>query len=250
MIRTVIIEDEERSRTVLQNMLGTYCPELEVVDVAASVEDGVKAIRQSQPELLFLDIQLTDGTGFDILEQLDYANIAVIFTTAYDQYAIKAFRFSAVDYLLKPIDIDELKTAIQKITAPQHMSLAQQKLEHLLANIRRSPEDDPVLLVSTMDSIEFVNIRDILRCEADGAYCTLIMKDGTSVMVSKVIKEFEMLLQDYGFYRVHQSHIINMREIRKFSRPDNALIMRDGKKIQLARSRKEQFFDALNKVKV
>jgi two-component system LytT family response regulator len=248
-MRAVIIEDEERSRIVLQNLLGTYCPEVEVVGEAASVLTGVKSVTSLQPDLLFLDVQIAGGTGFDVLEKLNDQRVSVIFTTAYDHYALKAFKFSAIDYLLKPIDIDELKAAVRKAAASTARDEDQYKIKNLLSNLK-NPTEDPVLLVSTLEAVEFVRIREIIRCEAQGAYTQLFLKDTKSVMVSKVIKEFEFLLQEYGFYRVHQSHLINLKEVRKYVKSDNYLLMRDGAQIQLARSRKDDFFNALHKVQL
>ena len=247
--KAVIIEDEERSTIVLQNLLETYCPDVEVVGNATSVQDGIKTVNALQPDILFLDVQIVGGTGFDILEKLNNTKVSIIFTTAYDHYALKAFKFSAIDYLLKPIDIDELKIAVKKVTSPNQQAEDEFKIKNLLSNIK-NPSEDPVLLVSTLEAVEFVRIREIIRCEAQGAYTQLILKDTKSVMVSKVIKEFEFLLQEYGFYRVHQSHLINLREVRKYIKSENYLLMRDGAQIQLARSRKDDFFNVLHKVQL
>ena len=248
-MKAIIIEDEERSRIVLQNLLETYCPEIEIVGTAEAVPAAVKLIRSIQPELLFLDVQISGGTGFDVLEKVHDLNLAVIFTTAYDHYALKAFKFSAIDYLLKPIDIEELKAAVRKVLTTSKLEEEQYKIHNLLSNLK-NPNEDPVLLVSTLEAVEFIRIRDIIRCEAQGAYTQLFLRDSKPVMVSKVIKEFEFLLQDYGFYRVHQTHIINLKEVRKYVKSENYLLMRDGIQIQLARSRKDEFFSALHKVQL
>jgi two-component system LytT family response regulator len=194
--------------------------------------------------VIFLDVQIYDGSGFDILEKLGDVNSSVVFTTAFDQYAIKAFKFSAIDYLLKPIDIHELKAAVKKVASTNDRSLGQEKIHNLLSNINQKDEP-PVLLVSTNESTEFVRLGEILHCEAHGAYTMLHMLDTKPILVSRVIKEFEHLLKEYGFFRVHQSHIINLKEIRKYIKPDNCILMRDGTRIQVARSRKEEFFDAM-----
>lgn len=248
-MKAVIVEDEERSRIVLQNLLETYCPEVEVVAMADSVSSGVRELRTHNPDVVFLDVQINGGTGFDVIDKMDHIQSSVIFTTAYDQYALKAFKFSAIDYLLKPIDIEELKTAVRKATESNQSIVRQYQMQNLLSNLK-NPDEAPVLLVSTIDAVEFVRIGDIIRCEAQGAYTQLFMKDSKPLMVSKVIKEFEFLLQDYGFYRVHQSHLINLKQVRKYVRSENYLLMLDGAQVQLARSRKEEFFNALNKVQV
>ena len=248
-MKAIIIEDEERSRIVLQNLLETYCPEIEVTGTADSVSSSIKLIRATPPDLLFLDVQIIGGTGFDVLDKLRDIHIPVIFTTAYDHYALKAFKFSAIDYLLKPIDIDELKSAVKKVSQSSQREEEQYKIQNLLSNLR-NPNEDPVLLVSTLEAVEFVRINEIIRCEAQGAYTQLFLKDTKPVMVSKVIKEFEFLLQDHGFFRVHQSHLVNLKEVRKYVKSENYLLMRDGAQIQLARSRKDEFFQALHKVQV
>ncbi|MDX1408851.1 MAG: LytTR family DNA-binding domain-containing protein [Saprospiraceae bacterium] len=244
-LRAIIIEDEERSRIVLKNLLETYCPQIEIIDDADSVKHGIRIIRQHQPDLMFLDIQLLDGTGFDILEKCAEYQGAIIFTTAFDQYALKAFKFSAIDYLLKPIDIEELKLAVQKATSSQDHRFTSRKISHLLSHLRRSPDEQPVLLVSTSESIEFVRICDIVRCEAHGAYCMLHFTEGKPLLASKVIKEFEFLLQEYAFFRVHQSHLVNLGMVRKYVKSHNSILMRDGKEIQVARSRKEGLIRAM-----
>jgi two-component system LytT family response regulator len=248
-MRAVIIEDEERSRIVMQNLLETYCPDVQIEGMTDSVVTGVKMLQQFAPDVVFLDVQINGGTGFDVLEKAEGLKSAVIFTTAYDQYALKAFKFSAIDYLLKPIDIDELKAAVKKVKDSNRQEEDQYKIQNLISNFK-NPSQDPVLLVSTLEAMEFVRITDIIRCEAQGAYTQLFLRDQRPVLVSKVIKEFEFLLQEYGFYRVHQSHIINLKEVRKYVKSENYLLMRDGAQIQLARSRKDEFFSALHKVQL
>ncbi len=248
-MKAVIIEDEERSRIVLQNLLETYCPEVEIAGMADAVTSGIKLLREEQPDIVFLDVQIGGGTGFDILDKMEDLHAAVIFTTAYDHYALKALKFSAIDYLLKPIDIEELKVAVRKAGLNSDSVEDQYKIQNLLSNLK-NPTQDPVLLVSTMEAVEFVRIVDIVRCEAEGAYTNLYLRDQRPILVSKVIKEFEFLLQEYGFYRVHQSHLINLKEVHKYVKSDNYLLMRDGAQIQLARSRKEEFFKVLHKVQL
>lgn len=245
-MKAVIIEDEEKCRVVMQNLLQTYCPDVDVIDTADSVSAGVNVLRNNKPDLVFMDIEISDGTGFDILSQVERIEAAVIFTTAYDQFALKAFRCSAIDYLLKPIDIDELQEAVGKVRTSRQ-NISDVSIQNLLSNLR-NPQEPPVLLISTLDTVEFVRVDEIVRCEAQGAYTKIILREGKPVMVSKVIKEYDYLLKDHGFYRVHQSHLINLRDVQKYIKPDNALLMRDGAYIQLARSRKEDFFSALNSV--
>lgn len=248
-MRTVIIEDEERSRKVLESLLERYCPELEIVGLADSVVSGIRTLKDKKPDLIFLDVRLYDGTGFDILESIGDLDASLIFTTAYDQYALKAFKFSAIDYLLKPIDIEELKQAVKKVLKANNRIYEQTKIRHLLSNMKLGPDETPMILISTMESVEFIHINDIIRCHAQGAYCNIHLRDGSVLMASKVIKEFEFLLKDYGFYRIHQSHLVNIEDVKKYLKRENSLLMRDGTKVQLARSRKESFFDFMERIK-
>lgn len=247
-MRSVIIEDEERNRIVLQSLLETYCPEVQCVGYADSVRSGVKLIQSTAPELIFMDIQLIGGTGFDILEKVDGLTAHVIFVTAYDQYAIKAFKFSAIDYIMKPIDIDDLRRAVQKATIQSEQTLNRSKLEVLITNLKESADGNPIMLVSTIDTIEFVKINEIIRLEAQGSYTKIYMEDKKCILASKVIKEFEYLLTDHSFYRVHQSHIIHVKSIKKYLKTEHKFQLIDGTVVQLARSRKEQFFELLKHI--
>jgi two-component system LytT family response regulator len=247
-MKAVIIEDEDKCREVIRQLLIGYCPDVEVVAEADSVSTGVEMLRSNDPDIVFLDVEINGGTGFDVLNQVRELDAAIVFTTAYDQFALKAFKFSAIDYLLKPIDIDELRAAVSRVSSRGGRAVSQYQIQNLLSNIR-NPQEEPVLLVSTLDAVEFIPIRDIIRCEAQGAYTHLMLRDSKPVMVSKVIKEYEFMLRDHGFYRVHQSHLINLTEVRKYVKSDNYLLMRDGAQIQLARSRKEDFFNAMNQAR-
>ena len=249
-MRSLIIEDEERGRLFLESLITTYCPRVEIVGWADSVKTGIIAINEHQPELIFMDIHLLDGTGFEILEKVDDCDAALIFTTAYDQYALKAFKFSAIDYLLKPINVEELKDAVQRVFDRFDRNINSQKIHSLLSNIRKEDKEAPLMLVSTAETIEFIRIEDIIRCEAQGSYCMVYMKDKKPLLVSKVIKEFTFLLSDYSFYRVHQSHLINLKFVSKYLKGYNSLELDDGTRVQLARSRKDDFFQKLHQIKV
>ena len=248
-IRAVIIEDEEFSQKLLKNLLERYCPDIEIIGIAGSVKEAIDVLSENKPDLLFLDVRLGDGNGFDVLKHFDYSEVPVIFTTAYDEYALKAFRFSAVDYLLKPIDIDELREAVKKVTSMRYMEDMQLKLEHLMFNIGQQAMDNPVITLSTSTSFEFIPVSEVLRCEAQGAYSFVFTKGGHKVMVSKVIKEFEGLLKDFGFYRVHQSHLINLSEIRAYDKQNAAIVLKNGTALPVAKSRKEGLFDAISSLK-
>ncbi len=249
-MKTVIVEDEKRSQAVIQNLLELSCPEIEIIGMADSIISARNLINDLLPDLVFLDIQLSDGTGFDLLESLRHLSFHVIFTTAFDQYAIKAFQFSAVDYLLKPLDIDEVKKAVQKCIRLGTKNITDDQLRSLLNNLKLKSDEQPILTVSTTDRIEFVKISDIIRCEASAAYTTLHLKHANKIIISKVIKEMEILLSDFSFQRIHQSHLVNLHEINKYWKKMNVLEMSDGSRLPISRSRKEGFFRAISGLRI
>ncbi len=248
-ITYVIIEDEERSRNVLKKMVEKHFPQMILLGVSDGVDSGVKLIKKVNPSLVFMDIQLKDGSGFDILMELGKISAKIIFTTAYDSYAIKAFKFSALDYLLKPIEINELINSINRL---EEYSLNNQhyRIDSLIQNMNTGFESPPILTISTLKSIDFVKVNEILRCQAEGAYCKLILKDGKTHLISKVIKEFEFLLKDHGFFRVHQSHLVNISEINKFIKSESVIVMNDNTHIGVSKSRKDAFLKYMSNLSV
>ena len=249
-MKAVIVEDEKRSQRVMQNLLEKYCPEVRVEGFADTVDSAINLIDQTQPDLLFLDIHLKEGTGFHVVEKLEHHLISVIFTTAYDKYAIKAFRFSAVDYLVKPIDPIELVEAVEKSKARFSPSNKKTQIDGLRHNLKLKENESPVLSISTAESVEFVRIDQIIRCEAQGAYCVIYLKEQRKIIISKIIKELESLLSDYHFIRIHQTHLINIREVQKYLKNDNLVVMRDGTAFPLARSRKKEFLNQLMQLRI
>lgn len=241
-----IVEDETRSRELLQNLLEEYCPDLQVIGTASAVDDAVKAILQLKPQVLFLDIELHPGTGFDILQRTADIEYQVIFTTAYDHYAIRAIKFSALDYLLKPIDVQELQSAVQR--AIQHLSNQhpQPSLQLLLQNLVKQQQDYTISL-STADGLEFVPIATVIRLEASGAYTIFHLKDGSRIMVSRNLKEYEVMLSDHGFFRIQNSHIVNLKEVKKFLRADGGYaVMNDDSMVAISPKKKEAFLQLLS----
>jgi len=231
MLKAVIIDDLENARITLKQDLEDYCPEVEVIGEAEGVVSGAKAIKELNPDIVFLDIQMNDGSGFDLLEILPDINFKLIFTTSSDSYAIKAFKFSAVDYLLKPLDPEELMSAVKK--ASQGNSDSINTLKHNMSNgLNR-------LALNSQDKIKVVKISDIIRCESSGSYTLFYTRAGDQILVTKTLKEYDALLSDYGFVRVHQSHLVNTECIKEFVKTDGGYLVLDNKKEIPVSSRKK-----------
>lgn len=247
MQRVIIVEDEIRSREFLQAVLQEHCSTLEVVATAGNVDDAVRAIRAHRPDLIFLDIELQTGTGFDVLAQTADVQPAVIFTTAYDHYAIKAIKFSAVDYLLKPIDVDELKAAVSRTQSLQEKESGQKTLNALMQNLKQlRTADNPTITLSVAEGLEFIPLSDIIHIEAAGAYTNFFLKGGKKLMVSKNLKEYENMLTDHDFMRVHNSHIINLAEVKRMVRSDGGYaVMSDDAQVIISPKKKEEFVEAM-----
>ena len=242
MYKAIIVEDEIHSREFLKNIVTEYCPELNVVALASDVEEGVAAIKEHQPDIVFLDIEMQTGTGFDLLQQFSQPTFEVIFTTAYDHYAIKAIKFSAVDYLLKPIEIEELQQAVQKVIEKKKDHTGQLALQALLKNLKSPQQSEQSITLSTSDGLEFVPLQNIIRLEASGPYSHFFLKNNKKIIVSRHLKEYEMLLADHGFFRVHNSHIINLKEVKRMVKTDGGYaVMDDESMIAISPKKKDDF---------
>jgi two-component system LytT family response regulator len=212
MIRTVVIEDEEHSRKMLLEMLQEHCQQINVVAEANSVKTGLSAIAQQMPQLVFLDIELQSETSFEILEKLPEINFELIFTTAFDHYALKAIKFCAIDYLLKPIDLNELRIAVAKADKRLNREYLNKNLEVLLNNLKSGTQNNHKIALSTLEGLLFVNVSDIIYCESNGPYTKFIFKQGDKIVTSKHLKEYEDLLNAYDFFRIHKSYLVNLQE--------------------------------------
>jgi two-component system LytT family response regulator len=247
-LRALIIDDELRSREFLRNLLNEYCAQVHIAGSASSVEEAIKLIQQLKPNLVFLDIEMQSGTGFDVLQQVEQHHFHVIFTTAYDHYAIQAIKFSAADYLLKPIDMEELRLAVQKVEEKIVSNTSQQTMQLLLQNLRQSKSDDFSIALSTSEGVEFVPLHQIIRLEASGPYTSFFLKEGKKIIVSKNLKEYEQMLGEYYFFRVHNSHIINLKEVKKMIRTDGGyVVMNDDSTIAISPKKKDDLMQLLAK---
>lgn len=241
MIRSIIIEDEPHSQKTLHNFIKKYCAQVEVVSVASTIKMAVEQVHLLKPDLIFLDIDLPDGTGFELLEQIKQPWPGIIFVTAYNQYAVKAFQISAIDYLLKPVDPELLVKAIEKANHSKDNPEQQAKKIAALHENRLSGRLSKMAL-PTQNGIQLVKIDEVIRLEADGNYTTIFLKDQCKILVSKKIKEFEALLEDTHFFRIHQSHIVNLEVIDRYIKGEGGtVILEDGSQLEVARRRKEEF---------
>ncbi|HBF89216.1 MAG TPA: DNA-binding response regulator [Bacteroidales bacterium] len=244
MIRAIIIDDEKAGRETLKNFISKYCDGINVVAEGESVKSGIKVILEHSPDLVFLDIQMHDGTGFDLLEMLPQINFKLIFVTSHDQFAIRAFKYSAIDYLLKPVDPDQLLAAIKRILDKNVIFEIQKKLDVLLSNKIEIKK----IALSTFDGIRFIKIEDIIRCESDNNYTMFFLKNKEKILVSKTLKDFETMLSELSFFRVHKSHLINIQYISRFVPDDGGyLIMEDNSKIEVSRRKKDGLLSILMK---
>lgn len=249
MINAVIIEDEKKSREVMEALVKTNCPDINLLGSADSVASGVELIRKTNPRLIFLDIEMADGSGFDLLEQVPNSGYEVIFTTASDAHALRAIKYSAIDYLLKPIDADELKTAVEKIRAKQSDTANLDNLKFLLQNFKKPNEQYSKITLPTGNAYEIVNVKDIIRCEADGSYTSFFLENKKKLLVSASLKHYEDLLPPDDFIRVHHHHLVNMHHVVRFLKTDGGYaVMSDGTQIEISRRKKEAFLARLNKM--
>ena len=248
MIRALIIDDEENSRVALSNLLEKHCLDIEVLGMGDSAKAGLELIKKHYPDIVFLDIEMPKGTGFDMLDQIENIDFDVIFTTAYDQYAIKAIKFCALDYLLKPIDVDELIEAVNRVDKKIAKQNKGKKFELFVQYMKDIKTTMNQIALPTSDGLNFVEVNEIIRCEASEYYTYTFMNNETKILVSKTLKDFDELLTDYNFFRVHQSHLINLNYIRKYIRDSGGVIvMDDGIEIPVSRRKKEGFLKIWNK---
>jgi len=248
MIQAVIIDDEKKCVSLLKHLVDNYCPEIQVVAVAHSALEGIAIIKTWKPGLVFLDIEMPDKTGFELLNSLQDIDFQVIFTTAYDHYAIKAIRFSALDYLLKPIDLNDLKEALLRLDKKQSTANRLNNIDMLVQNIRSLQPNFSKITLSTQEGLVILQVNEIVYCQASGAYTLFFLKNKEKVTASRILKEYEDLLKEHNFFRVHNSWLVNMNEIRKYVKGDGGyVVMSNGDEVQVSKRKKDEFLEILNK---
>jgi two-component system LytT family response regulator len=243
-MKTIIIEDEEQSVSALLADPNKYCPELDIIGTTGSVEEGIELINKVNPELVFLDIQLSDGLGFDILEAHKNGNFKIIFTTAYSQYAIKAIKFSALDYLLKPIDAGELKVSVKK-ALETNKETNQSQIENFIKNQNLLNPNKRIAL-QTSQGVFLHELQTIIRCTSEGNYTSIHFTNGKRLLIAKSLKEYEDILSSFGFERIHHSHIINCNHLVSYHNKDGGyVVLSDNTSLPVSSRKKSQLLKML-----
>lgn len=245
MIKAILIDDDKNLREGMKGLLSRVAPNIAIIGEAESVETGVTAMIHLQPQVVFLDIQLIDGTGFDILERVAETNKAInsniVFITAHEEYAIKAFRFSALDFLLKPVDPEELKKVITKIEGVVEKKNDFSHIDLLLENIRKNVDNFKRIALSTAEGIHLFDISDIIRCEGADNYTKFYIQNSKPILISKTLKEYEELLSGNNFERIHQSHLINLNYLKSYIKRDGGyVIMKDGSSLPISQRKRDR----------
>ncbi|MEX1192253.1 MAG: LytTR family DNA-binding domain-containing protein [Brumimicrobium sp.] len=243
--KVLIVDDENRTRTLLSRMIENMNLDVQIFPDGSSVSSGIEAIKRINPDILLLDIQMPDGSGFDLLEKLETRDFEVIFVTAHQEYAIRAIKSSALDYILKPIETNELEKAMENaITSLDGKKDSSAQFETLLNNIQ---SDKKKIILRTIESLYIFDINDIVRCQSERNYTNVFINDGRKIITSKLLKEHEEVLQYPVFLRCHRSHLINLNYLDRYDKSDGGtIVMKDGSEIPISRSTKERFFEILN----
>jgi two-component system LytT family response regulator len=245
MLRSIIIDDEPQNAAILKNDLAQYCPAVEVVSVCYSAKEGIMAIKKEKPDLIFLDIEMPWMNGFEMLEVLGEIYFSVIFTTAHDQFAAKAFRISAVDYLLKPIDAGDLKEAVRKAQQKVEQQQGHANIENLLRNFKQ-PSSQQKIALPYRDGYEFVEVTHIIYCQAEGAYTKVFLDNKKYIVVSKTLGDIEELLPTDLFQRIHHSTVVNLDYVTHFVRSDGGYVkLQTGENLIVSKSKKEAVMERL-----
>ncbi|MFS4467653.1 LytR/AlgR family response regulator transcription factor [Maribacter sp. 2210JD10-5] len=247
MLKAIIVDDEEHCRNRLVHLLANYENKIILVAVCSTLTEAKEQIESKTPDIVFLDVHLNDETGFDLLKQLTKINFEVIFTTAYDTYAVEAFRFSALDYLLKPLDVDEFATTIQKLVEKTDQKEIAKKLETLFHNFEHKFNGTKKLAIPRLYGHSFVKVDDIVRCQSDGNYTDIYLNSNRKITATRTLKYFEELLNAPQFFRAHKSHYINMDYVDKYVKGKGSYVqMADGASVEIATRRREEFLKKMN----
>ncbi len=246
LLKAILIDDEPSSLQNLQQKLTEFCPDVQIVAAANKPEEAILLIRQHKPDVIFLDIEMPRMNGFRMLDELGEYDFDIIFTTAYNHYAVDAIRISAFDYLTKPIAIKDLQNAVERLNKHRHLQ-TKDKLDVLRHSLSHSKNQEEKIAIPTSEGLEFIPIKNIMHIESSSNYSKLFFIEGKSILVTKLLKDFEDMLVPYNFYRVHNSHLINLNYIKKYIRGEGGqVMMQNGDVIDVARRKKEEFLKLIN----
>lgn len=238
----LILEDDKRQQKYLSDLLRADFPDFEIIKIASTVSEARAFLDKETPDLSFMDVIIPPDTSFDLLHSLPAIPFEIIFTTSFEEYAVKAFRLAAIDYLVKPIDPGELGTALEKFREKKSVARSDVQIRNLLSNLLVRQSDHSKIALPTLTGFIFVAVKDIVRCESDNTYTTFFTHDKRKIIVSKTLKECEQMLSEYRFFRVHNSHLINMEFIIEYIKGEGGIVkMSDGSQIDVSRRRKEEF---------
>jgi two-component system, LytTR family, response regulator len=244
MFKILLVDDEKPVRQMISDIVGSGFNDLETIAEAGSVAEAFILAKEFRPDLVLLDIQMPDGTGFDFLQKFRQIPFKTIFITAYEEFAVKAFKFSAIDYLLKPVDPDELISAVQKAREMKDLVDFNIKMNTFFTNLKSISRDEKKIVLKTAESIYIIGVQDIIRCEADKNYTQFFLIDGRKPVITKTIKDYDEMLAEYGFFRSHQSHLINIRYIESFEKKDGGyILMKDKSIVPVSQRKREQLIE-------
>lgn len=248
-MRVVLVDDDSSVRDNLKTLLSMYASDVEVIAEADGVKAGLECLKSNKQDLLLLDVEMQDGTGFDLLAMYGRLDFKVIFVTGHDAYAIKAFKFSAIDYLLKPVDPEELTKAIQKAQSVLTLEEQHVSVSTLVGN-KSKPWSDHKILLKDTENVYLIEVKDIIRCESETNYTKFFLTDGRKLTISKTLKEYDSLFEDQSFFRAHQSHLINLRHFDRYEKKEGGIVhMKDGSTLPVAVRKKEALMEALGNLK-
>lgn len=246
MYRIVIVDDEKKAQNSLTKIIEEFCDEVKVVDTAFDVKTGVELIDKIHPDIVFLDIEMPDGTGFNLLEKVEYKDFSLVFCTGHNDFAIKAFKYNAIDYVLKPPDIEDIMSAVEKAKQDLHLKQKDTAVKHLLSFYHNEDKKNDKIILKTASDIYVVQIQDIFHCESEGSYTTFFTIGNKKITVSKNLKEYETILKSHNFIRIHQSHLINLEYVDRIHKSDGGYaVMKNGKEIPISTRKKDSLIKAL-----
>ncbi len=246
MYKVVIVDDEKNAQNALKSVVTEFCSDLDIVETAFNVKTGVELINKVKPDIVFLDIEMPDGSGFDIIRQVAFTDFSLIFCTGHNDFAIKAFKYNAIDYILKPVDVEDVVGAVDKAIKDLNLKQKDLTFKHLLSFYQNADKENEKIVLKTSSDIYILQIQDIYHCEADGSYTTFYTADGKKITVSKNLKEYEAILNSHNFLRTHQSHLVNLNYIERMHKANGGyIVMKNGHQVPISTRKKETIIQAL-----